>query len=147
MSAPLRVMIIEDEALIAMELEMLLEDAGHQVVGWATSAGDAWAMLEQTSADLALVDLHLADGRTGLDIAKHILDAHPTMVVFTTANAALLPDDLAGATAVMAKPYSTHAVRAALSYLVEGIHRPPPRAVKPALLRLSPRFEDAWRAA
>lgn len=139
-------MIVEDEALIAMELEMLLEDAGHSVVGWATSARDARAILERASPDLALVDLHLADGRTGLQVAQDILREHPTTVVFMTANAALLPDDLAGATAVLAKPYTTHAVLAALSYLVEGIHRPPPQTVKPSLLRLSPRVEQEWSA-
>ncbi|TIU19091.1 MAG: response regulator, partial [Mesorhizobium sp.] len=41
MNEPLKVLIVEDEALLAMELESLVQDAGHSVVGWATSLAEA----------------------------------------------------------------------------------------------------------
>ena len=41
MTEPLKVLIVEDEALLAMELESLVEEAGHSVVGWATSSADS----------------------------------------------------------------------------------------------------------
>ena len=55
MGAPLRVLIVEDEALLAMELEALVEEAGHEVVGWAVSSREALALLDTTAADLAFV--------------------------------------------------------------------------------------------
>lgn len=61
---PLKVLIVEDEALLAMELEALVEDAGHTVVGWATSSSQAREMVDGLTADIAFVDVHLTDGPT-----------------------------------------------------------------------------------
>ncbi|RUZ28496.1 response regulator, partial [Mesorhizobium sp. M7A.F.Ca.CA.001.15.1.1] len=72
MIEPLKVLIIEDEALLAMELESLVEDAGHSVVGWATSSTEAMAMADATEADIVFVDIHLSDGPSGIDVAKYI---------------------------------------------------------------------------
>ena len=70
MIEPLKVLIVEDEALLAMELESLVEEAGHSVVGWATSSAEAKAMVDSTEADIAFVDIHLTDGPTGVEVAE-----------------------------------------------------------------------------
>ncbi|OWP46488.1 response regulator, partial [Pseudomonas nitroreducens] len=53
-----RILIIEDEALVAMELRFVLEDLGHEVVGTAADAPSARALAAETEVDLALVDIH-----------------------------------------------------------------------------------------
>ena len=61
MATRLRVLIVEDEALSAMLLQSYLEDVGHEVVGWATTAEEAVKLFKECAPDLAFVDLHLAE--------------------------------------------------------------------------------------
>jgi len=144
MIEPLKVLIVEDEALLAMELESLVEEAGHQVVGWATSSAEAKAMVETTDADIAFVDIHLTDGPTGVDVAEHIRTGNLSMVVFMTANPKRIPDHFAGAIGVIAKPYTMNGLVSALRYLQEGVRRPPPASVLPAGFTLSPAYQSVW---
>jgi DNA-binding response OmpR family regulator len=146
MSAPLRVLIVEDEALLAMELEALVEEAGHTVVGWAVSSREALALLDTTEADLAFVDVHLADGPTGIEVAERMRAQRGLTVVFLTANPKRLPENLAGAAGVIAKPYSLSGLNAALRYLHEGVRRPPPRQPRPTGFALGPDYEMRWGA-
>ena len=60
-----RILIVEDEALVAMELGLLLEDMGHEVAGFATDSRMALENFCNSGIELALVDVHLADGPTG----------------------------------------------------------------------------------
>ncbi|MCG7393319.1 response regulator [Microvirga sp. ACRRW] len=114
---PLRILIVEDEFLIALELESLLQDAGHDVVGIAASSEEALSLSNQLSPDLAFVDIHLADGLTGIDVARHLSDQHHVTVLFMTANAKRIPEDFAGARGVIAKPYTERGVKEALAYI------------------------------
>lgn len=61
----LRVMIVEDQAILAMELEMVLGDAGHTVVGCAMDQASAFSIAAREAPQLALVDVNLLDGLTG----------------------------------------------------------------------------------
>lgn len=144
MSHPLKVLIVEDEALLAMELESLVEEAGHTVVGWAVSSKPAKDLVLRTEADLVFLDWQLADGPTGPDVARFIQEHRTTMVVFVTANAASLPEDLVGAAGVITKPFTSHGLMAALKYLQEGVREPPPRSRMPLSLRLAPRLKTQW---
>lgn len=137
---PLRVLIVEDEALAALLLRTHLEDAGHEVVGWATTQDEAMRQFEATRPDLAFVDLHLADGLTGLNVARRIQPTG-TPVVFVTANARMLPDDCAGAIGSIGKPYSRHGIQCALEYLEEAVRNPPAQCPCPASLTLAPQYE------
>jgi len=141
---PLKVLIVEDEALLAMELEALVEDAGHTVVGWATSSSQAREMVDGLTADIAFVDVHLTDGPTGVDVARYIAEKKSSMVVFITANPKRIPDNFAGAVGVIVKPYTMHGVTAALRYLHEGVRRPPPVSTLPVGFTLSPGYHSAW---
>ncbi|QKC83113.1 response regulator [Mesorhizobium sp. NZP2077] len=144
MIEPLKVLIVEDEALLAMELESLVEEAGHKVVGWATSSSEAKSMVESTDADIAFVDIHLTDGPTGVEVAEYIGQKKNSMVVFMTANPKRIPDHFAGAIGVIAKPYTMNGLTSALRYLQEGVRRPPPVSTRPAGFTLSPAFEAVW---
>lgn len=113
----LRILVVEDEALIALELEFLLDDLGHVTVGIASNSVDAIALGRSTAPDVALVDIHLIDGPTGVDVARALSAEARTTVVFMTANAKRIPDDFAGAFGVIAKPYSERVVASTLDYV------------------------------
>ncbi len=117
---PLRILIVEDEFLIALELESLLQEAGHDVVGIAASSAEAIALAEELSPELAFVDVHLADGLTGIDAARTLSEQHQVTVLFMTANAKRIPEDFAGARGVIAKPYTERGVREAIAYVTTG---------------------------
>ena len=83
----------------------------------AVGASEAIALGRSTHPDVALVDVHLIDGPTGIDVAR-ALSADPRItVVFMTANEKRIPDDFAGALGVIAKPYSERAVAGVLTYV------------------------------
>ena len=65
----MRVLIVEDEALIAMDLEMQVEELGHRSVGYAATAQSALTIARSENPDIALVDLRLADGDDGRAVA------------------------------------------------------------------------------
>lgn len=114
---PLRILIVEDELLIALELECLLQDAGHDVVGIAACSAEALDLSAKLAPDLAFVDIHLADGPTGVDVSRHLANEHDVTVLFMTANAKRIPEDFAGARGVIAKPYTDRGVKEALAYV------------------------------
>ena len=126
-----------------MLLQGYIEDMGHEVVGWATTAAEALQMFEERAPDLALVDLHLDDGLTGVKVAQQICRCRRP-VVFVTANTRMLPADYAGAIGVISKPYSTHGIQRALEYIEEGLRSPPPRCTRPSSLQLAPEYEHEW---
>jgi DNA-binding LytR/AlgR family response regulator len=141
---PLNIIIVEDEALLALELEGLIEDAGHHVAGWATSSTQAKKLVDDVEADVAFVDVNLTDGPTGVDVAEYIAKTRGSMVVFMTANPKRVPDDFRGAVGVIAKPYTMHGLIAALRYLHEGVRRPPPVSSLPVGFTLAPRYKADW---
>lgn len=81
----MRVLIVEDEALVALELEGMLALAGHEAVGLADDLSSAVTAAEAERPDLALVDIQLAQGASGLDVAA-ALKARGVPVLFATGN-------------------------------------------------------------
>ncbi|MCJ2044054.1 response regulator [Methylobacterium sp. J-078] len=142
MREPLRILIVEDEALILMQLEMLFEDAGHEVVGTAVSQDEAVALAVETKPDIAFVDVRLKGGSSGIEAARAMRAVDGLTIVFMTANVRLLPDDLDGAAAVIPKPFSEKVFGAALPFLEECVRTPPPGIVKPPGIRLAPWFME-----
>ncbi|HEY8004795.1 MAG TPA: response regulator [Phenylobacterium sp.] len=143
-AAPLEVLIVEDEALLAEELAFLVREAGLRDVGRAMSSSEAVALAARLTPDLALVDVHLKDGPTGVDAARLIVEDCGAVVLFMTANVRRLPEDYAGACGVIGKPYSEHAVKTALAYLEVCLREGRAPGPPPLGLSLSPRFRDLW---
>jgi DNA-binding response OmpR family regulator len=137
----LKILLVEDEALLALQLEDDLTDAGHTIVGTAIRSAEAVELARKLDPDLVLLDVHLADGPTGVDISRQIA-ANGAVVVFMTANLKRIPDDFAGASGVIPKPYTLNGLRTAITYLASAINDeavpPPPRS-----LELAPRFAPA----
>jgi CheY-like chemotaxis protein len=141
---PFRVLIVEDEVLLAAELEYLVAASGAAPIGHAMTSGEAVDLAERLHPDLALVDVHLSDGPTGIDAARRMTEHCGAIVLFITANMKRLPEDFAGACGVMSKPYSEHQVRMAITFLAECAatghsQRPPPHG-----LVLAPEFAKRW---
>ncbi len=144
MPQALRVFLVEDEVLLMMQLELYLTTAGHVIADTATSSDDAIARARQVEADVALIDLHLADGPTGTKVAQFIATQTRMLAVFVTANPKRLPEDFSGAIGVIAKPYTQHGLAAALSYLSDGLRTSAPTSELPRSLALAPAYAEQW---
>lgn len=129
------VLIVEDEVLLALELESELEEAGHSVVGQAMSSKDAFAIVASRRPDFAFVDIHLVDGPTGIDVGRH-LASFGVPYVFMTGNVKRIPEDFAGAWGAIEKPYSVNGFRNALAYLTRRVERMQDGTEVPPSLRL-----------
>jgi CheY-like chemotaxis protein len=79
------VLIIEDEPFIAMELEGLIENLGHRVIGVASTHAEAIALMKNQTPGLILSDIQLADGSSGLDAVNELLRTFEVPVIFITA--------------------------------------------------------------
>jgi CheY-like chemotaxis protein len=142
---PLSVLIVEDEALLAMDIESMVEDIGHRVVGEAASLYDVEGLGEALCPDLAFVDIQLAQNTSGLDVARLIQKRWPdAVIVFVTANPKKIPDDYLGAHGVISKPFSRNGLISAMRYVEEGICDPPPSTSPPASFVEAPAFSANW---
>jgi CheY-like chemotaxis protein/DNA-directed RNA polymerase specialized sigma24 family protein len=111
-----RILIIEDEAVIAMDLSDLVTNAGHEVCATATTAKQAVAAAKRERPDLVLADIQLADGSSGIDAVREILSSFEVPVIFITAFPdRLLTGERPEPTFLITKPYSPDMVRAAVS--------------------------------
>lgn len=142
---PLRILIVEDEALLAMDMEAMVEDSGHNVVAEAASLYDVEALDEGARPDLAFVDIQLARGTNGLDVCRLIRARWSNaFIVFVTANPAKIPEDYCGAHGVIAKPFSRNGLMSAMRYIAEGVCDPPPTSPQPTSFLASPSFAASW---
>jgi DNA-directed RNA polymerase specialized sigma24 family protein len=110
------VIIIEDEPLIALDLERLVTDLGHRVLKIVRTEGQAIEAVERMRPGLVLADIHLADGSSGLDAVNKILRTVSVPVIFVTAYPQLL---LTGVrpepTFLITKPFHPDNVKAVIS--------------------------------
>jgi CheY-like chemotaxis protein len=113
------VLIIEDEPIIAMELENLVAELGHRVIGNATTRREAIAMFDEARPGLILADIQLADGSSGIDAVRDILDSTDVPVIFITAfPERLLTGERPEPTYLITKPFSARAVQVAIAQAV-----------------------------
>jgi two-component system, response regulator PdtaR len=123
-----RILIIEDEILVAMEMEAVVEDLGHVAVGIAADSAMAYRLAEHRP-DVALVDVNLRDGATGPKIAARLAEKYGVGVVFCTANPRMAMGQHTGAFGAMEKPCDPAAIGAAIDYALQkraGINVAPP---------------------
>lgn len=114
-------MIVEDQAILAMELELVLGDAGCDVVGCAMDYAGAMRIADKHRPDLALVDVNLLDGLTGPQIAHQLVRDHGAAVVFLTANPEQIPEGFAGALGAVSKPFDEQTIQAVVAFAREFI--------------------------
>jgi CheY-like chemotaxis protein len=113
------VLIIEDEPLVAMDLEGIVSSLGHRVVGTARTHAEAVRAVEQHRPGLVLADIQLADGSSGLQAVNEMLRSKDLRVIFITAFPERL---LTGARPepvfLIAKPFRVDAVKAIISQVL-----------------------------
>jgi CheY-like chemotaxis protein len=122
----LRVLVVEDEVIIAWELGEMLGQLGHEVCGTAVDAAEAIAQAAESRPDLVLMDVRLRRGDDGITAARAIQAQHPVPVVFCTAygndpttRARMLAASAAG---VLSKPILLKDLRRAIA---EALPNPP----------------------
>jgi len=111
-----KIMIIEDEPLIAMDIEQLVEGLGHQVVGIARTRAEAVKLFNKTAPGMVLADIQLADGSSGIDAVNEILAKYSLPVIFITAfPERLLTGTRPEPTFLVTKPFNPDMVKALIS--------------------------------
>ena len=111
-----RVMIIEDEPIIAMDIESIVRDLGHDLTGVAVTRDEAVALAMEDRPGLVLADIQLADDSSGIDAVKDILAEFNVPVIFITAfPERLLTGERPEPTFLITKPFQRSTVKAAIS--------------------------------
>ncbi|RLP22494.1 response regulator [Mesorhizobium sp. YM1C-6-2] len=110
------ILIIEDEPLIAMDIEQMVESLGHRVVGTARTHAEATAMFKNSRAKMILADIQLADGSSGIDAVNEILSTASVPVIFITAfPERLLTGERPEPAFLVTKPFNPDMVKALIS--------------------------------
>ena len=110
------ILIIEDEPLIAMDLESLVTEVGHRVLGVARTHAEAVAAVAARRPSLVLADIQLADGSSGLEAVNEILNTINVPVIFITAYPErLLTGQKPEPTFLITKPFQPETVKAVIS--------------------------------
>lgn len=110
------VLIIEDEPIIAADIEGLVLELGHTVDSISATRGDAVRNAQSKSPGLVLADVHLADGSSGIDAVEDILKEYDVPVIFITAfPERLLTGDKPEPAYLISKPFEPDNVKAAIS--------------------------------
>ncbi|CAN5229370.1 anti-anti sigma factor/receiver protein PhyR [soil metagenome] len=111
-----RVLIIEDEPIIAMDIETIVRDLGHEVTGIAVTRDEAVRDAMADRPGLVLADIQLADDSSGIDAVRDILAEFPVPVIFITAfPERLLTGERPEPTFLITKPFQRSTVKAAIA--------------------------------
>ena len=110
------VLIIEDEPIIAMDIETIVRDLGHNVTGVAVTRDEAVSQAMASRPGLVLADIQLADDSSGIDAVKDILSEFAVPVIFITAfPERLLTGERPEPTFLITKPFQRSTVKAAIA--------------------------------
>jgi CheY-like chemotaxis protein/DNA-directed RNA polymerase specialized sigma24 family protein len=110
------VLVIEDEPIIAMDLEALVESLGHSVLGTARTQKEAVEIVKERRPGLILADIQLADGSSGIDAVNEIIREFDVPVIFITAYPErLLTGERPEPAFLITKPFQTDMVKAVIS--------------------------------
>jgi len=125
------VLIIEDEVLIALDLEQLVENLGHNTIGIARTRTEAMQLAKARPPGLILADIQLADGSSGLEAVNDLLTSFEVPVIFITAHPErFLTGERPEPAFLIAKPYQQSTVSALVSqalFFERNAHQPKPR--------------------
>jgi CheY-like chemotaxis protein/DNA-directed RNA polymerase specialized sigma24 family protein len=110
------ILIIEDEALIALDLENIVEGLGHRTIGIARTRTEAIALAQKKRPGLILADIQLADGSSGLEAVNDLLTTFEVPVIFITAYPErFLTGERPEPAFLVSKPYQQSTVSALVS--------------------------------
>lgn len=140
-----KVMIIEDEPIIALHLSTIAKELGHTVAGIARTHAEAVLLAARTQPELVLADISLADGSSGIDAVRDILSVMDVPVIFITAfPERLLTGERPEPAFLITKPFEPETVMAAIGQALM-IHRETVAAQAQALQALGSDVPDPRR--
>lgn len=122
-----KVLIVEDEIFVALEIEQIVEDAGF-TVGAIAADRDA-ALAAANDCDIALVDLNLRDGPTGPGIGMELASQYGVRVIYVTANPAQIGTAAEAALGVITKPFRAHSIAETLQLAASDGATPDPSQI------------------
>ncbi|HZH27822.1 MAG TPA: response regulator [Azospirillaceae bacterium] len=112
-----RVLIVEDEAIIALHLQFIAKRLGHTVCALAGTSAQAVDAIDRHEPDLVLLDLFLASGSTGVEVADHLRRRSGTPYVLVTGNVSDPLMNMLGGNPpvrVVGKPFGAHQIEQAI---------------------------------
>jgi CheY-like chemotaxis protein len=113
---PTRILIIEDEPVIALDIASIVQQSGHEVVGIAATHAEAVALATAELPGLVLADIQLADDSSGIEAVKEILASHSVPVIFVTAYPnRLLTGDKVEPAFLITKPFEAETLSVTIS--------------------------------
>jgi DNA-binding response OmpR family regulator len=121
-----RLLLVEDEPLVAFDNEYYLKNAGYTIVATVDRVGEAIAALDDHEIDLVLADVNLSDGGSGRDVA-HAAQARGVSLMFVTGSCPIDAQSLA--VGCLAKPYSQRDLLAAIEAVDAKLSGAKPRRV------------------
>jgi DNA-binding response OmpR family regulator len=111
-----KILVVEDEVLIAEDLRLILKRLGHQVVGMASSGAEAVRKADELHPNLVLMDVRLQGTMDGVETARRIRSKADIAVIYVTAHASVLASlELQNRCARLAKPFSPLQLQAAIA--------------------------------
>jgi DNA-binding NarL/FixJ family response regulator len=114
---PYKVLIVEDERVVAKDLKLTLESMGYEVIGSAASRDEALAVCAQQVPDIVLMDIRIKGSVDGIDTAHELLERYGLHVIYLTAHADVASIDRAKQTrphAYLLKPVKTGELQGAI---------------------------------
>lgn len=113
----IRVFLVEDDPLVAMMLEGYLDVLGHEIVATAATVAEALKLVAKRDFDLAILDVHLADGKTSEAVAAALSDAGKAFIT-TSDDATILATEFDGLP-VVRKPFTIVELEHAIAAITE----------------------------
>jgi len=117
---PAQVMIVEDEPLVALELQIIVEDMGYHVCAVVDTETDAVRQADATSPDLVIADIQLRQGN-GIAAMERIARRREVPVVFVSGNKTFTPNPQIRTVRFIAKPFRVESLRKAVADIFAGV--------------------------
>lgn len=130
----MRILVVEDEPLIAMWTHAILQEAGHTVIGLAQSQAEAMALAERGRPELVLMDINLSDGHgVGIALARHIQQHCGVRSLFLSGQCEEARTNRDAALGYLAKPWEAPTLLASIAAVQQIIEGRVPRCLPPGL--------------
>lgn len=120
-----RILIVEDEFIVAADLETKLKKLGYQVIGTAASGDEALSLAEEHRPHIVLMDIELQGPMSGIDAGRIIQQRTGAAIIFVTAYAAVFlrdPTKMQPPGLCLSKPFSAVQLKAVLQSIEKSVH-------------------------